>query len=62
MKKEGIYKVTIYNEDRTPVYFAASNKHVAFEKYCKWVDEHFDKGYIDKDVDFDIEYEDDIYV
>ena len=56
MNRKSIWKVTIYNDDRTTIYVIADNKLRASNKYEEYLKEHYSKGFIDETIDFTIEF------
>ena len=61
MTKKNLYKVTIFNGDRTTIHILAKNKLDASFKYGEWVKEHYEKDFIDEFQDFEIEFVDYVY-
>lgn len=56
MIKKSIYKITIYNNDKTTIYIVADNKLKANNIYEEFVKEHYKEGFIDEYQDFKIEF------
>lgn len=61
MERKSLFKVTIYNEDRTSIHFIANNKIDATGKYQKWIHDHFYRGLYDEDQDFELVFVDYVY-
>lgn len=61
MNKKSIWKIIIYNDDRTTIYVIADNKLQAIKKYETYVDEHYYRDFIDETMDFDVEFVDYAY-
>lgn len=62
MDRKNLYKITIYNDDRTSVYIIAQNKLDAVHKYSDWVKNNYLEGFIDENQDFVVEFIDYVYV
>ena len=62
MDKKNIYKITIYNEDRTSILIVAQNKIDAVHKYSDWVKNNYSEGFIDENQDFEVDFIDYVYV
>ena len=62
MDKKNLYKITIYNEDRTSILIVAQNKIDAVHKYSDWVKNNYSKGFIDENQDFEVDFIDYVYV
>lgn len=62
MDKKNLYKITIYNEDRTSILIVAQNKLDAVYKYSDWVKNNFSEGFIDENQDFEVDFIDYVYV
>lgn len=62
MDRTNLYKITIYNDDRTSVYIIAQNKLDAVHKYSDWVKNNYLEGFIDENQDFVVEFIDYVYV
>lgn len=61
MERKSLYKVTIYNEDRTSIHVIAKNKLDATFKYNEFMKQNYSKGFIDENQDFEIEFVDYAY-
>lgn len=61
MEKKSLYRVTIYNDDRTTIHFIAKSKLDASVKYGEWVKENYAKDFIDEFQDFEIKFVDYVY-
>ena len=61
MERKSLYKVTIYNGDRTTIHLIAKTKLDASVKYGEYVKEHYHKDFIDEFQDFEIEFVDYVY-
>ena len=62
MDKKNLYKITIYNDDRTSILIVAQNKIDAVHKYSDWVKNNYSEGFIDKNQDFEVDFIDYVYV
>ena len=62
MDKKNLYKITIYNEDRTSILIVAQNKLDAVYKYSDWVKNNYSEGFIDENQDFEVDFIDYVYV
>ena len=62
MDRTNLYKITIYNDDRTSVYIIAQNKLDAVHKYSDWVKNNYLEGFIDENQDFEVDFIDYVYV
>lgn len=62
MDRRNLYKITIYNDDRTSIYIVAQNKIDAVHKYSDWVKNNYLEGFIDENQDFVVEFIDYVYV
>ena len=62
MDKKNLYKITIYNEDRTSIFIIAQNKLDAVHKYSDWVKNNYSEGFIDENQDFEVDFIDYVYV
>jgi len=61
MEKKNLYKVTIYNSDRTTIFVIAKNKLDASFKYGDYVKENRVEDFIDEFQDFEIDFVDYVY-
>ncbi len=61
MERKSLYKVTIYNADRTTIYVIAKNKLDATFKYQQYMKDHYHKDFMDENQDFEIDFEDYVY-
>lgn len=61
MERKSLFKVTIYNEDRTSIHVIAKNKLDATFKYNEFMKQHYSKGFLDENQDFEIEFVDYAY-
>ena len=61
MEKKSLYKVTIYNGDRTTIHVIAKNKLDASFKYGEYVKDNYHKDFLDEFQDFEIEFVDYVY-
>ena len=61
MDRTNLYKITIYNDDRTSVYIIAQNKLDAVHKYSDWVKNNYLEGFIDENQDFEVDFIDYVY-
>ena len=55
MDRTNLYKITIYNENRTSIYIVAQNKIDAVHKYSDWVKNNYSEEYIDENQDFEVD-------
>ena len=62
MDRTNLYKITIYNENRTSIYIIAQNKIDAVHKYSDWVKNNYSEGFIDENQDFEVDFIDYVYV
>ena len=62
MDRTNLYKITIYNENRTSVYIIAQNKLDAVHKYSDWVKNNYLEEFIDENQDFEVDFIDYVYV
>lgn len=62
MDRTNLYKITIYNENRTSVYIIAQNKIDAVHKYSDWVKNNYLEGFIDENQDFEVDFIGYVYV
>lgn len=62
MDKKNLYKITIYNDDRTSILIVAQNKIDAVHKYSDWVKNNYSEGFIDENQDFEVDFIDYVYV
>ena len=56
MDRTNLYKITIYNENRTSVYIIAQNKLDAVHKYSDWVKNNYLEEFIDENQDFEVDF------
>lgn len=61
MERKSLFKVTIYNGDRTSIHIIAKNKLDATFKYNEFMKQNYSKGFIDENQDFEIEFVDYAY-
>ena len=61
MERKSLYKVTVYNADRTTIYVIAKNKLDATFKYQQYMKDNYLKDFMDENQDFEIEFEDYVY-
>ena len=61
MQRKSLFKVTIYNDDRTTVHVIAKHKLDASVKYGEYIKEHYAEGFIDEYQDFEIDFVDYVY-
>ena len=61
MERKSLYKVTIYNGDRTTIYVIGKNKLDATFKYNEYMKKNYHKGFLDEEQDFEIEFVDYVY-
>ena len=62
MDRKNLYKITIYNENRTSIYIIAQNKLDAVRKYSDWVKNNYSEGFIDENQDFEVDFIGYVYV
>ena len=62
MDRTNLYKITIYNENRTSIYIIAQNKIDAVHKYSDWIKNNYSEGFIDENQDFEVDFIDYVYV
>ena len=62
MDRTNLYKITIYNENRTSVYIIAQNKLDAVHKYSDWVKSNYSEGFIDESQDFEVDFIGYVYI
>ena len=62
MDRTNLYKITIYNENRTSVYIVAQNKIDAVHKYSDWVKNNYSEGFIDENQDFEVDFIGYVYI
>lgn len=56
MDRTNLYKITIYNENRTSIYIIAQNKIDAVHKYSDWIKSNYSEGFIDENQDFEADF------
>lgn len=61
MERKSLYKVTIYNGDRTSIHIIAKNKLDATFKYNEFIKQNYSEGFLDENQDFEIEFVDYAY-
>lgn len=61
MRKTNLYKVTIYNDDRTTFSIKADNKKEACLVYFEIISKKECPGLIDEDKDFEIVFDKEVY-
>ena len=61
MVRKNLFKVTIFNDDRTTFYIIAYNKLNATFKYAEWLKKNGKIYGAEEITDFDIEFEDYVY-
>ena len=62
MDRTNLYKITIYNENRTSVYIIAQNKIDAVHKYSDWIKNNYSEGFIDEIQDFEVDFIGYVYI
>lgn len=58
MVRKNLFKVTIFNDDRTTIYIIADSKLDATFKYAEWLKKLGKTYKAEETTDFDIEFED----
>jgi len=56
MQTKSLYKVVIYNKDRTTIYIVAKSKLDAHCKYSDYIKENYSKDFIDEYQDYILEF------
>ena len=62
MDRTNLYKITIYNENRTSIYIIAQNKLDAVHKYSDWIKSNYAEGFIDENQDFEVDFIGYVYI